>query len=415
MGIVNREEIYFLWAVWYYKKTGRITTLREYEEGSKREMKCPICGEELVRSKKDPEYMLCRNCKKRFKPRKKTDEKAERPGEERPRSKRPEAQRTGRERPAAARPAAARPEPRRPVYDAYEREEPSERFKTFRLITGIISVILFLLITLQSCAAGLGNILSANGEASGSAGFILALMMMVGGIVTICMRKKESVPAFIVPFIFYTVGALLGAANVGSYADLAIWSVLAAVFGALHLLFLFLCRDVNIILSILVPVLIVAAIVGFTVMSTKGSEEGGSTDAASGNQGASDEGAEDDGVINFNGSGYNITLTRTETGSDYEGNPCVYVYYTFTNTGEQNLSPAAVSYLQVFQNGVSCERAITSEINEQMNNYSNEVQPGGSSEACEVFSLTDTSDITVEVSDFLSASGEKDSQVIQLQ
>ena len=232
---------------------------------------------------------------------------------------------------------------------------------------------------------------------------------------TICMRKKESVPAFIVPFIFYTVGALLGAANVGSYANLAIWSVLAAVFGALHLLFLFLCRDVNIILSILVPVLIVAAIVGFTVMSTKGSEEGGSTDAASGNQGASDEGAEDDGVINFNGSGYNIALTRTETGSDYEGNPCVYVYYTFTNTGEQNLSPAAVSYLQVFQNGVSCERAITSEINEQMNNYSNEVQPGGSSEACEVFSLTDTSDITVEVSDFLSASGEKDSQVIQLQ
>lgn len=80
-------------------------------------MKCPICGEELVRSKKDPEYMLCRNCKKRFKPRKKTAEKAERPGEERPRSKRPEAQRTGRERPAAA-----RPEPRRPVYDAYERE-----------------------------------------------------------------------------------------------------------------------------------------------------------------------------------------------------------------------------------------------------------------------------------------------------
>ncbi len=353
-------------------------------------MKCPICGGELVRSKKDPEYMLCRNCKKRFKPRKKTAERAERPGEERPRSKRPEAQRTG-------------------------REEPSERFKTFRLIIGIISVILFLLITLQSCAAGLGNILSANGEASGSAGFILALMMMIGGIVTICMRKKESVPAFIVPFVFYTVGALLGAANVGSYADLAIWSVLAAVFGALHLLFLFLCREANIILSILVPVLIVAAIVGFTAMSSRGSEDGGSTDTTSGNQGASDEGAGDDGVINFSGTGYNITLTRTETGSDYEGNPCVYVYYTFTNTGEQNLSPAAVSYLQVFQNGVSCERAITSEINDQMNNYSNEVQPGGSSEACEVFSLTDMSDITVEISDFLSASGEKDSQVIQLQ
>ena len=111
-------------------------------------------------------------------------------------------------------------------------------------------------------------------------------MMMIGGIVTICMRKKESVPAFIVPFVFYIVGALLGAANVGSYADLAIWSALAAVFGTLHLLFLFLCREVNIILSILVSVMIVVAIAGFTVMSSRGSEDGGSTDTASGNQGA---------------------------------------------------------------------------------------------------------------------------------
>ncbi len=30
-------------------------------------MKCPICGEELVRSKKDPNYLLCYNCKKKFK------------------------------------------------------------------------------------------------------------------------------------------------------------------------------------------------------------------------------------------------------------------------------------------------------------------------------------------------------------
>ena len=66
-------------------------------------LKCPICGEELVRSKKGPEYILCRNCKKRFKPKKKTAEKAERPGEERPRAKRTDTQRTGRERPAEAR------------------------------------------------------------------------------------------------------------------------------------------------------------------------------------------------------------------------------------------------------------------------------------------------------------------------
>lgn len=35
-------------------------------------MKCPICGQELRPGKKDPNYLLCYNCKKKFKvPRKK--------------------------------------------------------------------------------------------------------------------------------------------------------------------------------------------------------------------------------------------------------------------------------------------------------------------------------------------------------
>ena len=43
-------------------------------------MKCPICGQELRPSKKDPNYFLCYECKKKFKvPQKKTEkpEKAE--------------------------------------------------------------------------------------------------------------------------------------------------------------------------------------------------------------------------------------------------------------------------------------------------------------------------------------------------
>ena len=30
-------------------------------------MKCPICGQELKPGKKDPNYLLCYNCKKKFK------------------------------------------------------------------------------------------------------------------------------------------------------------------------------------------------------------------------------------------------------------------------------------------------------------------------------------------------------------
>lgn len=45
-------------------------------------MKCPICGQELRPGKKDPNYLLCYNCKKKFKApekkvKKETVEKAE--------------------------------------------------------------------------------------------------------------------------------------------------------------------------------------------------------------------------------------------------------------------------------------------------------------------------------------------------
>ena len=41
-------------------------------------MKCPICGEELKPGKKDPNYLLCYNCKKKFKvPQKKIEKKRE--------------------------------------------------------------------------------------------------------------------------------------------------------------------------------------------------------------------------------------------------------------------------------------------------------------------------------------------------
>lgn len=100
--------------------------------------------------------------------------------------------------------------------------------KTSRLVIGIISCILFLIISLQSCAAGIGNTLEENGEVSGSAGFMLAICMLVAGIVGICCRKLKT--GIIVAGVFYAVGGLIGITNVGSYSDLQIWSVLSFVF-----------------------------------------------------------------------------------------------------------------------------------------------------------------------------------------
>ena len=46
--------------------------------------------------------------------------------------------------------------------------------KTAKLVIGIISMVLFVLVAFQSCAAGLGNALADNGEVSGTSGMLLA-------------------------------------------------------------------------------------------------------------------------------------------------------------------------------------------------------------------------------------------------
>ena len=100
--------------------------------------------------------------------------------------------------------------------------------KTSRLVIGIVSIVLFLLVGMQSCAAGMGNALQDNGEVSGTAG------MLVAGIVGIATRKGGKGP--IVAGCFYLVGGLLGFANAGSYSDLKIWSVLCFIFAVVFIL-----------------------------------------------------------------------------------------------------------------------------------------------------------------------------------
>ena len=106
--------------------------------------------------------------------------------------------------------------------------------KNTRLILGIISMVLFLLIIFQSCAAGLGNALEDNGEVSGSAGTLLAFLMLSAGIVGVAGRKSKV--CAIVAGGLYAVGGLVGIANVGSFGDLRIWSILSLCFAGFFIL-----------------------------------------------------------------------------------------------------------------------------------------------------------------------------------
>lgn len=106
--------------------------------------------------------------------------------------------------------------------------------KTSRTVIGIISIVLFVLVSFQSCAVGLGNVIADNGEASGGAGLILAFCMLIAGIVGIATRKTKG--GTITSGCFYAVGGLIGIANVGTFEDLKIWSILSFIFAAVFIL-----------------------------------------------------------------------------------------------------------------------------------------------------------------------------------
>jgi FtsH-binding integral membrane protein len=96
--------------------------------------------------------------------------------------------------------------------------------KVWKLVSGILSCILFALVTFQSCAAGIANTLEDNGEVSGSAGILVAVLMLAGGIVSIATRKSKKNGGNIALIVLFGLAALMGFTNYGSYSDLAIWS-----------------------------------------------------------------------------------------------------------------------------------------------------------------------------------------------
>lgn len=100
--------------------------------------------------------------------------------------------------------------------------------KTWKLVSGILSIILFVVVVFQSCAAGVANTLTDNGESSGSAGVVVAIMMLAGGIVSIVTRKGTK-GGNIALIILFAIGAITGFALAGSFADLTIWAAWCAI------------------------------------------------------------------------------------------------------------------------------------------------------------------------------------------
>lgn len=60
--------------------------------------------------------------------------------------------------------------------------------KTWKLVSGIISMVISLVVTFQSCAVGVLEAMGAEGSDSAS-GIIVAILLIAGGVVSVATRK----------------------------------------------------------------------------------------------------------------------------------------------------------------------------------------------------------------------------------
>ena len=104
--------------------------------------------------------------------------------------------------------------------------------KTWKLVSGIISIVLFTFVIFQSFLAGAYNTLTQNGQISGSAGVIVAVMLLSAGIVSIATRKGGK-GGNIALIILYGLGSLVGYTCAGSYKDLIVWASWCLICAAL--------------------------------------------------------------------------------------------------------------------------------------------------------------------------------------
>lgn len=104
-------------------------------------------------------------------------------------------------------------------------------WSTGRLIIGILSIILFFAMILQSCFVGTLNVISSSGDTGGTQGLFAGLFILIAGIVGVATRNSLSKGGPIAAGIIYWIAACCTIGGSEVYGDLMIWGILAAVFG----------------------------------------------------------------------------------------------------------------------------------------------------------------------------------------
>lgn len=118
-------------------------------------------------------------------------------------------------------------------------------------------------------------------------------------------------------------------------------------------------------------------------------------------------------IINADFDTFSIKYVSHEVSTDYDGNPCLIVYFDFTNNKDEPTSASMSIYSQVFQNGVECELAFVTN-NDYIDNASKDIQKGTTIRVGTARKISDMSDIDILLKEAFSFSNKSDEMKIKL-
>lgn len=323
------------------------------------------------------------------------------------------------------------------------------RFTGARLGLGVLCILAALGLVYRSVLAGVFK----EGAGIGMPGLIPAVLFFFGGVMAIQMRHRAAPVAFLTPFLFCLLADITCLIHASKMNEWKLWAVAAAALAILFLVFLCLHRQrgLTVPVVLLVVTVVLTAVVCLLVKGSAAqgngtqtqSSDGTATDgtqtgtdgtdstgadgtAADGTAAGSETGTDGtttdasqstdaSGTLNLVTDSFTLKYVRHEMGEDVNGSPCVYVYYDFTNNSDQAVSIPSVSYTKLTQNGSECGKASVAEMNDEMNNYKTEVQPGATVTACEVYSVSDTSDALLEAVEFVPTNAKSASMTLTLE
>lgn len=162
----------------------------------------------------------------------------------------------------------------------------------------------------------------------------------------------------------------------------------------------------------LIVVILIIGIASSGKSGNKGSTTAASSSSSASQSTSSTSASSASGSMDTEGDlgNYHVKIvSATKSTADYQGKDTIIVTYEWTNNSDSATSFAAALNAHVYQNGVGLDVAIYTDIPQgyDVNSELTSVQAGATQDVTIAYTLSDTSDVTVEVTDLLTISGAK--------